>query len=130
MLPILGLSITDKFHKSCIPYYNGHATEPLTPPRPQDQLDKFKAGHAATLHDLRVPEKNAELHSLLSFGELNKRRRSAPFPATRASPPPSTSSAPEKKRDDVFLKLLRDIVGHLLMPQKQNYEEELCVMVS
>ena len=35
----------------------------------------------------------------------------------------------ETKREDVFLKQLRDIVGHLLMPQKQNYEEELCVMV-
>ena len=46
----------------------------------------------------------------------------------RVSPPPGTSSS-ESKKDDLFLKLLRDIVGHLLMPQKHNYQEELCVMV-
>jgi len=107
--------------------------------RNPDQLHKFKAGHAATLHYLRVPEKNAELHSLLSFGDLQqKRRKSTPptatnswrySPSTRTSPPPSTSFVAEPKKEDVFLKLLRDIVGHLLMPQKQNYEEELCVMV-
>lgn len=116
-----------------------------------DKLDRFKAGHSATLHDLRVPEKNAELQSLFSnhgnalfsnHGNAGERRLSAPNKwlqggiqggrgkrvDMRVSPPPGTSSS-ESKKDDLFLKLLRDIVGHLLMPQKHNYQEELCVMV-
>ena len=32
----------------------------------QFAMDAFKAGHSATLHDLRVPEKNAELQKQLS----------------------------------------------------------------
>ena len=112
-------------------------TVTLTPPPgpPQDKLDKFKAGHSATLHDLRVPEKNAEFRSYLSKSTfVDKRRLGNPTPNStswgyqRVSPPPGTSCG-ETKREDVFLKQLRDIVGHLLMPQKQNYEEELCVMV-
>ncbi|XP_063680343.1 MAP kinase-activated protein kinase 5-like [Bolinopsis microptera] len=105
--------------------------------RNPDKLDKFKAGHAATLHDLRVPEKNAELRSrsfLCNSTFVDKRRLSTPTTASpkwgyqRVSPPPG-SSCTEAKREDVFLRQLRDIVGHLLMPQKQNHEEELCVMV-
>jgi len=98
--------------------------------RNPDKLDRFKAGHAATLHDLRVPERNAELQSYLSsFGE---KRRLSNSPSNKASwdyKRVSSTSTSDNKGEEGFLKLLRDIVGHLLMPQKPNYEEELCAMV-
>lgn len=104
--------------------------------RNQFAMDAFKAGHSATLHDLRVPEKNAELQkqlsSSLSSVSCRKERHSSNKPwhedpsssKLKKSPPTSKS-----KKEDSFLKILRDIVGHLLMPQKDNYEDELCRMV-
>lgn len=113
--------------------------------RNQFAMDAFKAGHSATLHDLRVPEKNAELQKVLSSSLVSDcSRHSAKSSSktawagysssykdeesssSKAKKSPSTSKS---KKEDTFLKLLRDIVGHLLMPQKDNYEDELSRMV-
>lgn len=113
--------------------------------RNQMALDAFKAGHSATLHDLRVPEKNAELQKELSCTMVTDYRASSKSRASKKyssledptsstvktkSPSFSTKSKKDTKvKEDTFLKVLRDMVGHLLMPQKDNYEDELSRMV-
>ena len=93
--------------------------------RDKNKFEEFKVGHAAALYDLRVPERNSDLQHILS-SDLHKNVK---WETTNIKPSTSTEKMIVFKRKDLFLKLLRDIVGHLLMPQKSNYEEELVTMV-
>eukprot|EP00116_Pleurobrachia_bachei_P002916 sb/3463178/ len=95
--------------------------------RNQEQLCAFKAGHAAALQDLSVPEKIEPVvrQSLPSTPStlIPAIGRLSLTPAVGSSCPTRYSPTTTPTTEGHYVKLLRDIVGHLLMPQKQNYVE-------